>query len=45
MAQTSEETKDPSDFCAVVLKRVSGMKDPCIVALYKDRPQDVRECY
>ena len=43
--QTSDSTKDPSDFCAVVLKRIVGMKDPCIVAVYKDRPQDIRECY
>ena len=43
--QTSDLTKDPSKFCAVVLKRVSGMKDPCIVALYKDRPDRIKEAY
>lgn len=44
-AQTSETTKDPSDFCAVVFKRIHGMQEPCVVAIYKDRPQDIRECY
>lgn len=45
MSQTSEYTKDPSDFCLVVYKRVYGLDEPKIVALYKDRPDDVRECY
>ena len=45
MEQTSDQTREPSDFCAVVLKRVSGMQDPCVVAIYKARPQDIRECY
>lgn len=44
-AQTSEATKDPSDFCLVVYKRAYGMEEPKFVALYKDRPNDVRECY
>ena len=44
-AQTSKETKDPSDFCIVIYKRVYGMQDPQIVAIYKDRPQDLREAY
>lgn len=44
-SQTSEFTKDPSSFCAIVMKRVYGMQDPQIVAVYKDRPQDLRECY
>lgn len=44
-AQTSENTKDPSDFCLVVYKRAYGMEEPKFVALYKDRPNDVRECY
>ena len=37
-AQTSKETKDPSDFCIVIKKRAFGMQEPIIVALYKDRP-------
>lgn len=44
-AQTSEYTKDPSDFCLVVYKRTYGLEEPQFVALYKDRPNDVRECY
>lgn len=44
-AQTSEYTKDPSDFCLTVFKRTYGMEEPQFVAMYKDRPNDVRECY
>lgn len=44
-AQTSENTKDPSDFCLVVYKRTYGLEEPQFVAIYKDRPADVRECY
>lgn len=44
-AQTSENTKEPSDFCLVVKKRVFGIEEPQYVAIYKDRPNDVRECY
>lgn len=44
-AQTSDSTKDPSDFCLVVYKRAYGIEEPKFVALYKDRPNDVRECY
>ena len=43
--QTSEFTRDPSDFCIVVKKRVMGLGEPKYVALYKDRPADVREAY
>lgn len=43
--QTSEYTKDPSDFCLVVYKRAYGLDEPKFVAIYKDRPHDVRECY
>lgn len=42
---TSEATKDPSDFCIVIKKRVLGQSDPAYVAYYKDRPNDVREAY
>lgn len=44
-AQTSDYTKDPSDFCIVIYKRVYGLRDPMVVATYKDRPQDLREAY
>ncbi len=44
-SQTSQYTKNPSDFCAVVFKRAYGIEDPQIVAVYKDRPQDIRDCY
>ena len=43
--QTSENTKDPSDFCLVVKKRVYGLDEPQYVAIYKDRPNDIREAY
>lgn len=43
--QTSEYTKDPSDFCLIVFKRVFGLDAPQPVAVYKDRPNDIRECY
>lgn len=43
--QTSEATKNPSDFCLVVYKRAYGIEEPKFVALYKDRPNDIRECY
>ena len=43
--QTSDKTKDPSDFCIVILRRAHGLKDPQIVAMYKDRPNDIREAY
>lgn len=43
--QTSKETKDPSDFCIVIKKRAFGLNEPQIVAMYKDRPGNVREAY
>lgn len=43
--QTSKETKDPSDFCIVIKKRAFGLQEPKVVALYKDRPQDVNTAY
>lgn len=44
-AQTSEQTKNASDYCLVVYKRAYGNQEPQIVALYKDRPNNVREAY
>lgn len=43
--QTSKETRDPSDFCIVIKKRVFGMNEPQYVAMYKDRPANIREAY
>lgn len=43
--QTSESTKDPSDYCLVVYKRSYGLEPPQFVAMYKDRPNDIREAY
>ena len=42
---TSKETRDPSDFCIVILKRAIGLQEPQIVAMYKDRPGDEREAF
>lgn len=44
-AQTSTATKDPSDFCLVVMKRAYGINGPQVVAIYKDRPQVLNEAY
>lgn len=44
-AQTSDSTKDPSDYCLVVYKRAYGLEEPQVVAIYKDRPNDSREAY
>lgn len=44
-SQTSEYTKDPSDFCLIVYKRVFGVEEPQIVAIYKDRPQILHTAY
>ena len=34
-----------SDFCIVIKKRVFGQSDPMYVAMYKDRPKDIRIAY
>ena len=44
-AQTSKETRDPSDFCIVIKRRAFGLNGPQYVAMYKDRPQNIREAY
>lgn len=44
-SQTSENTRDPSDFCLTVYKRAYGLQEPQFVTLYKDRPNDIREAY
>lgn len=42
---TSDTTKSPSDFCLTVKKRAYGLQEPEYVALYKYRPNDIREAY
>lgn len=43
--QTSETTKDASDFCITIKRRAFGLNEPQYVAIYKDRPKDIREAY
>lgn len=42
---TSDQTKNPSKFCAMIKRRVHGMKTPMYVAYYLDRPQRIEEAY
>lgn len=42
---TSDQTRDPSDFCVVIKKRQVGLQPPKIVAIYKDRPEKIREAH
>ena len=41
----SAEDNDVSDFCIVIKRRVFGDKEPKYVAIYKDRPRDIRIAY
>ena len=43
--QTSKETREPSDFCITIKKRAFGLNEPQYVAMYKDRPGNIREAY
>lgn len=43
--QDSSGQKDVSDFCIVIKRRRIGLKDPKYVAIYKDRPKDIRTAY
>ena len=43
--QDSSDEKGGSDFCIVIKKRVFGQGVPQYVAMYKDRPRDLREAY
>ncbi len=36
---------DVSDFCIMILRRTFGAQEPKIVAVYKDRPRDIRIAY
>lgn len=41
----SSTNNDVSDFCIVIKKRVFGSSAPNYVAMYKDRPKDIKEAY
>ena len=41
----SASDSDVSDFCVVIKRRVFGMKDAKYVAMYKYRPEDIRQAY
>lgn len=41
----SASDTDVSDFCIVIKKRIRGMDDPKYVAMYKERPRDIRQAY
>lgn len=41
----SATDSDVSDFCIVIKKRQHGMSPPKYVAIYKDRPNDIRAAY
>lgn len=43
--EDSSGQKDVSDFCIVIKKRIHGLKEPKYVALYKARPNDIRQAY
>jgi hypothetical protein len=45
MNDTSDSTRDPSDFCVVVKKRCFGLQEPMYVCIYKDRPNNLEEAY
>lgn len=42
---TSDFTKDPSQFCVVIFRRAYGVHPPVIVAYYKDRPERLKEAH
>ncbi len=44
-AETSDETRDPSEFCIVIKRRQHGLKPPAYVAIYKDRPNNINDAY
>ena len=41
----SASDSDVSDFCVVIKRRLFGMKDAKYVAMYKYRPEDIRQAY
>ena len=44
-SQDSASDYDVSDFCVIIKKRINGLSEPKYVAMYKDRPRDIREAY
>lgn len=40
---TSSETRDASEFCCVVFRRAYGLRPPKFVAMYKERPQKLKD--
>ena len=45
MEDTSEQTRDPSQFCIVIKRRMHGMKEPMYVAMYLFRSERVNDDY
>lgn len=43
--EDSATQKDVSDFCIVIKRRAYGLKEPKYVAVYKERPRDIRLAY
>ena len=41
----SASSIDVSDFCIVIKRRIYGLQEAKYVAIYKDRPKDIREAY
>lgn len=44
-SSTTTGQTDLSDFCVVILRRQFGLESPKIVAMYKGRPQEIRQAY
>jgi hypothetical protein len=43
--ETSASNNKPSDFCQLIKKRIIGTEGNKYVAMYKNRPNDIREAY
>ena len=43
--EDSATQTDVSDFCIVIKKRAYGLQEPKYVAIYKERPRDIRTAY
>lgn len=43
--EDSATQNDVSDFCIVIKKRSYGLQEPKYVAIYKERPRDIRTAY
>lgn len=42
---TSDQTRDPSKFAIIIIKRAQGIEQPKVVAIYKNRPEKLREAH